>query len=168
MRAGLGTAGHSERPGCAGASWSFARRKSTQVGCHSAKRAPIFGRLESGFLYATAAHSRRFLQNQLGGLAFHAAGLSGPLGSGWSAHDPGPGARVGKPTLPAPAGCLSPADVFPWSRTGTVYNPPQSATGAFMVCAWKAQASSLCQELDPTGSVVPCIIGKWLGPGAGG
>ena len=55
----------------------FCRCKWTKVGCHSAKRAPIFGRLELGFLYATAAHSRRFLQNQLGGLAFHAAGLSG-------------------------------------------------------------------------------------------
>jgi hypothetical protein len=29
-------------------------------------------------------------------------GLSGPLGDGWSAHDPYPGARAGKPTSPLP------------------------------------------------------------------
>jgi hypothetical protein len=30
------------------------------------------------------------------------AGLSGLPGSGWSAHDPDPGARAGKPTIPPP------------------------------------------------------------------
>ena len=34
------------------------------------------------------------------GPSVDAAGLSGPLGSGWSADDPDPGARAGKPTKP--------------------------------------------------------------------
>src|SRR4051812_34017412 len=86
--------------------WNRVRSSARRV---SSKRAPIFGRLGSSFLYAMAAHSRRLLQNQLRGLAFHAAGLSGPLGSGWSAYDPGPGARAGKPTLPRSAPACEPA-----------------------------------------------------------
>jgi len=37
--------------------------------------------------------------NQLPAATVMTAGLSGPLGSGWSAHDPDPGARADKPTL---------------------------------------------------------------------